>query len=87
MPQCRTIKNEVRQTIWRISKWKFKDKMLNVISVEGKNQTINIRTRYYSNYIEGDLQYYSSMKPKETIKNWNKSNGRGCQVLWCFPYC
>ena len=58
-----------------------------MISVEGKNQTVNIRTQYYNNNIEGDLQYYSSMKPEETINNSNKSNGRGRQVLGCFPYC
>ena len=87
MPQCLTIKKEVRQYVWRISKWKFKDKMLKMISVEGKNQTVNIRTQYYNNNIEGDLKYYSSIKPEETIKNWNKSNGRGRQVLGCFPHC
>ena len=52
------MKKEVGQPEWRINKWKFKDKMLNMISVEGKNQTINIKTHYQTNNIEGDLQYY-----------------------------
>ena len=50
-------------------------------------QTITIRKYLYTSIVEGNFQFYSYLKPEETIDNGNKSNGRGCQFLYCFPDC
>ena len=46
---------------------------------------ITIRTYLYTSIAKGNFQCYFYMKPEETIDNGNKSNGRRCQFLYCFP--